>query len=462
MENNAVRVSRTDRDEEIDLKELFLYVCRGWRVLIALLLVGLLLGAGYGALKARSAGEQASAAGKPNAEYDLYLRLFDGQQKWIDESVYLSMDAASVYQGNLHYLLKTGETDRQTVARLYLSVLDDSAIYDELLAQSGLDCSPQAVRELVQVTCEEGVPPTVMALEKEQPAVVQISVPPTVIIREEEQPTTVQVSVSVVAPDEAACQRMLAVLDARMQEISLYAAQAYGAELTERLVPDSVTAGFNTEVMAAQKEAAETLSAYMNKLKDIEKKLTDAEKVYYGLQAPAAPGRSEWLKWALIVGMVLCALGVFAYAVAFVLDGHIKNEDELLEYGLHPFALIEGGADGKKRNALDRLFSPRLRYQSDAYLAQVLELLDAEHIVLCGDLNDSIIAAHGRAVVSASRRLSLEPQMAESADAQMKVRQADGVVLLVHLWHTKRSDLVQELRICRKLRCDVLGVAVIG
>ena len=92
----------------------------------------------------------------------------------------------------------------------------------------------------------------------------------------------------------------------------------------------------------------------------------------------------------------------------------------------------------------------------------MLELLDAEHIVLCGDLNDSIIEAHGRAVVSASRRLSLEPQMAESADAQMKVMQADGVVLLVHLWHTKRSDLEQELRICRKLRCDVLGVAVIG
>ena len=85
-----------------------------------------------------------------------------------------------------------------------------------------------------------------------------------------------------------------------------------------------------------------------------------------------------------------------------------------------------------------------------------------KHIILCGDLNDADIAAHGKAVAAASDRLSIEPQMVESADTQMKIKQADGVVLLVHLWKTKRTDLEQELRICRKLGGNVLGVAVIG
>ena len=139
----------------------------------------------------------------------------------------------------------------------------------------------------------------------------------------------------------------------------------------------------------------------------------------------------------------------------------LSNMDELLAYGLHPFAVMEGSAGGKKLNALDRLFVPKLRYQSDTYLAEALNAQDLKHIILCGDLNDADIAAHGKAVAAASDRLSIEPQMVESADTQMKIKQADGVVLLVHLWKTKRTDLEQELRICRKLGGNVLGVAVI-
>ena len=39
--------------------------------------------------------------------------------------------------------------------------------------------------------------------------------------------------------------------------------------------------------------------------------------------------------------------------------------------------------------------------------------------------------------------------------------QADGVVLVVHLWKTRRADLEQEIRICQKLGYPVLGVVVI-
>ena len=114
-------------------------------------------------------------------------------------------------------------------------------------------------------------------------------------------------------------------------------------------------------------------------------------------------------------------------------------------------------------NAQNELARIDYRMQWEDDLREYLHTLDGQKpVILCGDLNDADIAAHGKAVAAASDRLSVEPQMVESADTQMKVKQADGVVLLVHLWKTKRTDLEQELRICQKLGGNVLGVAVIG
>ena len=92
---------------------------------------------------------------------------------------------------------------------------------------------------------------------------------------------------------------------------------------------------------------------------------------------------------------------------------------------------------------------------------QALEAIHAEHIVLCGDLNDPEIAAHAQRIGAANAKLSVEPQMVQSAETQMKACQADGVLLLVRLWKTARADLEQEIRICQKLGISILGVAVI-
>lgn len=53
MENNQVRSSLVDADQVIDLKEIFLYVCRKWRVLIILGLIGIVVGIGVGSLQSQ-------------------------------------------------------------------------------------------------------------------------------------------------------------------------------------------------------------------------------------------------------------------------------------------------------------------------------------------------------------------------------------------------------------------------
>lgn len=48
-----MRSSLADDDQVIDLKEIFLYVCRKWRILIILGLIGIVVGIGVGSLQSQ-------------------------------------------------------------------------------------------------------------------------------------------------------------------------------------------------------------------------------------------------------------------------------------------------------------------------------------------------------------------------------------------------------------------------
>lgn len=453
MENNTVRTSLADDDQEIDLIELFLYVCRRWRSLIVLGLIGVVIGVGVGLCKANAKPklddlEVEELHLKEIEQYARYQALYEDQIAWEKESVLLNMDPTAVYVGSVTYYLQLKEIDTPVVSRLYSSILNDNEVFVRIQEAGRLDCTLRAIKQLVGIQC------TTLELQEQK-------------IFSEDRSVSVQVKASVIAPEAEMCQSILELLDRELQDMNQYVETTYGAICKERLEVPGEKSAYSDTVANAKKASTDKLMEYATQINTIAKSLSEDDKTYYSLvydteKESEEKGGLSWLKWGIIIGVVFGALGVFAYAVVFLLDGHIKNMDELLAYGLHPFAVMEGSAGGKKLNALDRLFVPKLRYQSDTYLAEALNAQDLKHIILCGDLNDADIAAHGKAVAAASDRLSIEPQMVESADTQMKIKQVDGVVLLVHLWKTKRTDLEQELRICRKLGGNVLGVAVIG
>lgn len=450
MENNTVRTSLMNDKQEIDLRKLFPYVCRKWRSLIVLVLIGVMLGVGVGLYKAKPHLEDFDLEELHLKEIEQYARfqtLYEDAFEWEKESILLNMDPNAAYFGSVTYYLQMKETDSPVVSSLYNSMLDDSEVLEKIQQASGVDCSLRAIHELV------GVSSTTLDLQEQR-------------IFSEDRSVFVQVRAYALAPEAETCQSILDLLDKELLEMNQYVEATYGALCKERLEIAVEKSPYCSIVADGKNALTDKLMTYATQMSTIEKNLSEDDKDYYSLVYDTDKwidaNRLSWLKWGIAIGIVFGMLGVCVYAVAYLLDGHIKNVEELLAYGLYPFAVIEGSTNGKKRNALDKLFTPRLRYQSDVYLAEALEAQDAEHIVLCGDLHDSDIAVHGKSVVLAGRKLSIEPQMSESTDTQMKVKQADGVVLLVHLWKTKRTDLEQELRICQKLGGNVLGVAIIG
>lgn len=449
MENNTVRSSPVDDEQVIDLKELILYVCRKWRVLILVGLIGVLVGIGVGLYKMEPHIEDFDLEDLHLNEIEQFARykeLYEEQVAWEKESVYLNMDPHNAYTGNIRYYLRLKESNNSVVSQLYSSILNNNEIYERLIEASGLDCTIRAIQQLIWISYST-------LNQQEQ------------LLMYGDHVLTVQVTIGATAPSAEACQAMLDLLDREVQEMNQYVEETYGAVCKERLTDPCEKSSYHSGIAGAKKDSTATLGAYNEQITTIGELMTDDDKTYYSLvyDDDEEDGiRLTWLKWGIIIGVLFGAMGVFVYAVIYLLDGHIKNVDELMVYGLHPFALIEGSTGKKKLNALDKLFTPRPRYQSDAYLAEALCTLEAEQIILCGDLSDPDVAAHAKQVGEGNARLSVEQQMVESADTQMKAKQADGVVLLVHLWKTKRADLEQEIRICQKIGARILGVAVIG
>ncbi len=448
-----MRSSLVDDDQVIDLKEIFLYVCRKWRVLIILgligIVVGIVVGIGVGSLQSQPNAKKFELEElhlKEIEQYARYQQLYEEQADWEKESVLLNMDPYATYTGEIRYYLQLKETDNAVVFQLYSTILSVNEIYENLIAASGIDCTLRAMQQLVSLEYS-------VLNQQERLGLFGNRV------------LTVQVRISAIAPSLAAIQAMLDLIDAQVQETNRYVETGYGAILRERLATPCQKDSYNWRIANERKNSTDKLSEYGTKISTIGKELTENDKNYYGYVYDTEKEKTEsltWVKWALIVGVVFGMLGAGWYAVIYLLDGHVKNEDELLAYGLHPFAVVKGSEERKKPNALDRLLMPKYRYQSDDYLAEALDVLDAESIVICGDLGDADIANHAQSVAEASQKLHVAPQMVESAKTQAKAKQADGVVLFVHLWKTKRADLEQEIRICQKIGARVLGVAIIG
>lgn len=467
MENNTVHASHNAEEMEINLKEIILYVCSKWRMIILLGLIGLVLGFGVGMQKSKPANTELDLSKVNTREIERYTRLlqmYDDLVAWNQESIYLNMDPQDAYAGKTEYILQIPENTGAMIAQMYQSVLSKNEDYEQLMEASGLNCTLRDAQELVRLSCfggtgdEQSLEVAIKNTEK----TMNISLEPRTLSYGN---TALRVAAEVTAPEQAACQAMLDVLDRKVQDMNAYVAANYGVTVKERLVSPAEKKAYHMGIAEAKQDAVAQMEEYSTALSALGKKLTAEDKLYmsgaYKNEQPAGRSKSTMVKWALIVGILFGMFGVAGYASAFLMDGHVRSLNELMVYDLHPVAVLE---ESRKRrmNALDRVFLVNRRYHSAEYVAQALEAMEEQHIVLCGDLGDSDIARYAGCVGEMNGKVAVKRQMIEDAQTQLEAKQADGVILMVHLWKTQRKDLEQEIRICRKIGCRVLGVVVIG
>ena len=101
-------------------------------------------------------------------------------------------------------------------------------------------------------------------------------------------------------------------------------------------------------------------------------------------------------------------------------------------------------------------------YIKDDYLIKSLQALGMKRALLSGNFKDDDVRQLAERIGKLTDRVMFSMSMTVDADTQLQAQSADGVILVVHLWKTKRFDFEQEIRTCRRIGAKVVGVVAIG
>lgn len=432
-------------EEEIDLVQMMRYILQKWKILLLAGVAGLLLGGAFGAIKTGKQPVQMDIDDlniDQIQQYVSYHQFYEDEMTRQAESVYMNMNPEAVYMANKNYYVAAQESDLNRISLAIGSILQKQEVYDQVREKTGLTCSQRCLAELMSVWFTE--------TEKKA---IQLS---------DDNSNDGRIYISVSAPSEKIGEAILAVLDAQVQAVCAQIAQtAEGGMIYEAMTQTGRT-GYNGGVVSARQNGADRLAAYLETLSKIEKDLTDDDKAYYEqVYTDDWKPKNKMLKWAVLGGFAFFVLAGGWYVLMFLLDGSVKETDELEErYGLHLLARVEPeGAVKKNLRGLDKLFAEKPLYNDGAYLSAALSATGVSGLVLSGDLANAQIA---QTMKTAAQAGGYKVCDRFAVDAQAVADKTDGVVLFIQPWVTKNAQVLRELEICEFNGLPVLGFVAVG
>lgn len=432
-------------EEEIDLVQMMRYILQKWKILLLAGVVGLLLGGAFGAIKTGKQPVQMDIDDlniDQIQQYASYHRFYEDEMTRQAESIYMNMDPEAVYMANKNYYVAAQESDLNRISLAIGSILQKQEVYDQVREKTGLTCSQRCLAELMSVWFTE--------TEKKA---IQLS---------DDNSNDGRIYISVSAPSEEIGDAILAVLDAQVQAVCAQIAQTAEDGMIYEAMTQTGRTGYNGGVVSARQNGADRLAAYLETLSKIEKDLTDDDKAYYEqVYTDDWKPKNKMLKWAVLGGFAFFVLAGGWYVLMFLLDGSVKETDELEErYGLHLLARVEPeGAVKKNLRGLDKLFAEKPLYNDGAYLSAALSATGVSGLVLSGDLANAQIA---QTMKTAAQAGDYKVCDRFAVDAQAVADKTDGVVLFIQPWVTKNAQVLRELEICEFNGLPVLGFVAVG
>ena len=480
-----------EEEMELDLIDLMFYLMRQWKTLILAVLVGALVGGGIYMMK-KASFDQAEASSEeeedeeesledyvvdPDVKANMelayqYRQLYLKQLEYNQKSVVMQLDPNAVYTGELRYYMTAGD-DTGLISILYQNILGDKNLLTELQEASQLDCSPSYIQELIGCS-----------INTERDSLININ---NVMNTPGESASFVEknsvITYTVVSINEESCRKMLQILQEKVEELNKECEETY-EEYEAMEVNNAVRLLTNNEYLNKQRSHIDQLSSYLSNVRGLESSFAEEDRKYYNQMylarveededdeesqellaateepAETAPSPVKWV----IIGIFLMGVcwGGF-YMLKYLLDKHIKTSDEIRSYRLPLIGCLEGHGPvytglNKKIEQLRR----RTKESADTedYVAASLDALDVPGILLCGDQKDEDVNQVMASLKEKSAKAELSDYPGQDSDALERAREK-GVVFVVHLGHTTRTELKREMEVCRMQKIGVLGAVVI-
>lgn len=434
----------------IDLVQLFFFVLKKWKAILALLLVGILLGAGYSFTRKEKTLEDLEMNKlhlEQIVQYHDYQLLYQQHLAAEKTSLIQQMDPNNVYSRSRTFLLNMRLEDYQLISQRFSTLLEDNERLQKLIEASGLDCDERSIRQLVNVWVSKISDATLWDYLGTAPGHAKLHL-------------------SVKAPTEESSNILMDMLSAFVDELQMELSALYPGYAYDSLT-DYCTFGYDSGIHDQQLNSASTLQSYVKTIVDLEKTLTEDDLFYYSEVFASETDKEEessimpHIKWAVIGGVLLCFIAVAGYAVLFLIDGHVKTLSELREeFGLFTMAYLNNPQQKEKDFVARLVDRDELPVNSCEYLLEALDSIGMEGTLLCGDQSNALIAETMNWLREQNDSLVAHAKLTDCSDTLSAAKSAAGVVLFIQLWKTTKNDLIRELEIANRMHLPVKGLVV--
>ena len=462
-----------DMDEmEIDLIDFLFYLLRRWKSLVAMILLGAVLGSSFYVVKTIKAANAVVEDYQPDADTEAnmklaaqYWKLYDQQMNYNEHSIVMQMDPNQVYEGTLTYYLAAGE-QTERLAQLFTDIVNDPAVLPELKEAAGLACEDQYVKELVSSTMsQKNVDESNVSGNLTNNVVnqVQATVPTDDI-------SNIVIIYQVTYLNQETCEKMVMVLQNEVESAAQKYVDSYGEYEFDQL-QNVVAATVDEKYLEKQKSSATLMDSYLTKLTMLENDFNDKDKVYYqkkyltieNMDVEQSQKKHDsisvktLIRW-LIIGMVgfVAVWGVY-YFLKYLLDSSIKTLDEVKQMGLP----VIGSIAGRDRNStiLNRLEEKKNgHYESVDYVSLAIDILPEKNIFLVTDFDEAAAKQLSELLEQKNKKIRTVHLLQSDANALELAKESDGIILEIVPKKTDKKQIVRELEVCKMQKIAVIGV----
>lgn len=450
MGENSVNRRMEYGEREINLLHLCCYMLEKYKSLVAVLVIGAVLGLGAGMLTKTKTTELEMSASLLE-KYELteemqqkmetaasYRNLYEQQKEYNANSIIMQLDPNNMYEGKVTYYLAVSGDDSMTAAT-YTALLEDEKFLQELAETADTDA--KYVREIISADYDRS------------------------FFNETINDTAGVLTYSVVHYNEGVCQLLLEQL---MRQVETYQLDASVYQFEK--IADSVNEKANDDYIDSQNSYLSKENAYYNAVVNQESQFTGTDLAYYqthylNKELTGADDAVEGNTAALgtdtavvaedntVKYMLVGIIGAFFiwgmfWGVKYLFDNKIHTKEELENrYGIPVIGHVCD--DSKKKELYDKW--KKYTYDSAEYLGYTLSSLDDKGVVVCG-LSETKVGGEGI--------YSYADYFWRDISAMEKAKEIGNVVIGVKMNETTLAEVEREIDMCMVQNINVLGMIV--
>lgn len=432
---------------EFDLKALFFYILRQWKLVLAVILASAVLLGGFMAYSEYTDALKKNSIQAENqpSQWQVSVcetRIADTQnaisalQDYIDHSVLMKLDHRNINIAKAAYYVDSGyrilpentfqnPDKNDALAWYYCNYFRDYRVFEEIGSEVGIEA--KYLMELVSV----------------------------------ESPNDFTVSISVSHPSSQTAAAIMQLLQERMQEVHLQLKEII-SDHTLTLIQDSCGTYIEEELYELQQDAYDELEDLREALQEYEEEL-DALKKDGQTETPNLA--AAFIKWFILGGAAGGVLIVVFLFMKSVLRNRLHAYSQLTSSFL---ATVLGEAVSgtelspviRKINRLEGCLSENSE-ENYQFVAENIKTHcgEARKILVCGDVDPSLSAAIAETLNKHLTGISLLPagNPVKDADALRALCECDAVLMVAARDRSRNSAIKKMLKMAASCQKETIG-----